>query len=89
VTHSLLNAWDYLYKANDDWYDRAYDGFMQTLYRAEITPTQAMLNGREFERLVSDVFFDRPIDCAHKWIEGAGEIVGIIKENCTIEQAKG
>jgi hypothetical protein len=47
-----------------------------------------MLNGLEFERLVSDVVYGRPVDSSHKWIEGATEIAGIVKGNCTLEQGK-
>jgi hypothetical protein len=61
---------------------------MQTLNRVEITPTQAMLNGREFEQLVSDIAFDRPADDSHKWYDGAFEIAGIVKQNCNLEQAR-
>jgi hypothetical protein len=78
----------YIYKAQDEWGEKAYDSFMNTFNRVEVTPTQAMLNGREFEQLVSDVAFDRPVDCSHKWIEGATQIADIVKGNCTLEQGK-
>lgn len=89
ITHSLLNSWDYLYKASDEWYHSAYESFIQTLNRIETLPTVAMLNGREFEKLVSAVVFDTQFaDYSHKWIYGATEIAAIIKENCTLEQGK-
>ena len=88
VTHSLLNAWDYLYKASDEWYDIAYDSFIATLSRYDTEPTKAMLTGREFEQFVSDIVSGKLVDCSHKWIEGATEIAGIIKDSCKLEQAK-
>ena len=88
ITHSLLNAWDYIYKASDEWRDNAYSSFIQTLNRVEITPTQAMLNGLEFEKLVSDIVYDRPVDDSHKWIDGATRIADIIKQSCNLEQGK-
>lgn len=88
VTHSLLNAWDYLYKASDEWRGSVYDSFMQTLNRVEVTPTQAMLNGREFEQLVSDIVVGKSVDGSHKWIDGASEISGIVKSSHMLEQAK-
>lgn len=88
ITHTLLDAWNYIYRASDEWRDSAYNSFIQTLNRVEIIPTQAMLNGREFEQLVSDVVFSREIDCSHKWVDGATEIAGIVKPNCALEQVK-
>ena len=88
ITHSLLNSWDYLYKASDEWYSLAYESFITTLNRIDTDPTQAMLHGLAFERLVSDIVTGKPVDLSHEWIIGATEIADIIKQNCTLEQAK-
>ena len=88
VTHSLLNSWDYLYKASDEWYNSAYQSFMNTLNRVDTEPTQAMLNGLELERLVSDIIAEKSLDCSHDWITGASEIADIIRQNCKLEQGK-
>ena len=88
ITHSLLNAWNYIYKASDDWRDSAYDSFMQVLNRLKTEPTQAMLNGRAFETLVSDVVAGKSVDCAHKWIDGATAIADIIGRTGHWEQGK-
>lgn len=88
ITHSLLDSWNYVYKATDEWRDSAYSNFLQTLNRVGVTPTQAMLNGREFERLVSDVVNNKEADYSHKWIDGATEIADIVREDCSLEQVK-
>ena len=88
ITHSLLNAWDYLYKANDEYYDTAYDSFIKALNRFETLPTKAMLAGRAFEKLVSDIVFDKELNSSDEWYIGASGIADIIKQNCTLEQAK-
>jgi hypothetical protein len=88
MTHTLLNSWNYLYKATDDWYDKAYDSFMNTLKRIQMIPTQAMLNGRGFEEIVSDIVSEKPVDSLHKWFEGATKIADIVKVNCTLEQVR-
>ena len=88
ITHSLLNAWDYLYKADDEWRDIAYDSFINTLNKYDTEPTKAMLAGREFEQFVSDIVSGKYTDNPHKWIDGAVEIAGIVKDSCILEQAK-
>lgn len=88
ITHSLLNSWNYLCKASEEWRDNAYENFMQVLDRVDTPPTKAMSAGREFEQLVSDIAFDRPVDCEHKWFEGAAQIAGIVRENCSLEQGR-
>lgn len=88
ITHSLLNAWNYLYKTDDEYYDNAYESFIQTLNRADTPPTPSMLNGLAFEKAVSDIIFKRALKHTDKWSTGANEIADIIIENCTLEQAK-
>lgn len=88
TTHSLLDSWNYLYKANDDWYNVAYDNFIQTLNRISIEPTKAMLAGHEFERLVSDIVNDKFVDPAHSWVTGATEIAGVINQTGHWEQLR-
>ena len=86
MTHSLLNSWNYLYKADGEQYDSAYESFINTLNRVETEPTKAMLAGREFERLVSDVISGKEIN--HVWLAGATEISDIIGHTGNWEQAK-
>jgi len=87
ITHSLLNSWDYLYKASEEYYDTAYDSFLHTLNRFETLPTKAMLSGRGFEQLVSDIISDKEVK-TDEWFTGASEIVDIIRQNCALEQVK-
>ena len=88
ITHSLLNTWNYLYNTYDEYRDIAYEDFAQVLYRNDIMPTRAMLAGREFEKLVSDIVSGREIERTHVWITGASEIAAIIKPNCKLTQTK-
>lgn len=66
TTHSLLNAWEYIFKANDEetysgedndspekLKKTAYESFLDILNRTSVQPTEAMIAGREFEQLVS------------------------------------
>ena len=89
ITHSLLNSWDYLYRAPEEYYDTAYDSFVQTLNRVETPPTQPMLNGRSFERLVTEILYGNDeLNYPQEWIPGATEIANIITKDCILEQIK-
>jgi len=52
VTQSLLSSWNYLFNCWEGKEDEAMEGFLQTLRREPTMPTDAMLNGIEFEREV-------------------------------------
>ena len=88
ITHSLLNSFDYIFRASDDWQDKAHDSFIRTLNRVDIEATSAMLAGREFEQLVCDVVYGKAVDGSHRWLTGATDIAGIVKGSCTLEQAR-
>lgn len=85
MTHTLLDSWNYLYKTNEKQYYLAYENFINTLNRIDVEPTKAMLAGKEFERLVSDVMRRKAIN--HVWFNGATEIADIIGTGVW-EQAK-
>lgn len=59
MTHSLLSAWRYSQKENpyeDETTERdSMAEFMQTLQRVEVPQTDAMLNGIQFENLVTSI----------------------------------
>ena len=64
ITQSLLAAWLYSYKT-----DNGYDDFLATLNREKQPPTEAMLNGIEFESLVNSALDGTPPPADHKWRE--------------------
>lgn len=73
MTQSLLGAWNYIYKT-----ESGYEDFLTTLHRKPIKPTQAMLDGRQFESMVAAYCKGAEISEKHKWakgIRGVGEIV--------------
>lgn len=52
ITHSMLSAWKYQYECFEAAQESATADFLAALNREEIQPTEAMLNGREFEAAV-------------------------------------
>lgn len=82
LTHSLLSAW--LYAMQDNPYEDAtterdsYQEFLQTLRREPGEQTEAMLNGIEFEDLVTDIV-NGDADTEHKWYEAAHKVAGIVR----------
>ena len=73
ITQSLLSAWNYIYKT-----ESGYEDFLTTLQRKPIPPTQAMLDGRQFENMVAAYCGGAVVDDKHKWAKGikaVGEIV--------------
>lgn len=73
MTQSLLSAWNYIYKV-----ESGYEDFLTTLHRKPIPPTQAMLDGRQFENMVAAYCKGAKIPDKHKWAKGikaVGEIV--------------
>ena len=69
LTQSLLSAWQYCYSDSEDSYER----FLKTLNRQKEPPTEAMLNGIEFENCVNNVLNGSYIDPKHKWYQGIME----------------
>lgn len=51
ITQSLLSSWEYLYKAWDK--KAAQQDFMRVLHREKTRPNQAMLDGIQFENMVT------------------------------------
>lgn len=80
LTHSLVNSWVYLMDCYEAAYDNAYEDFIKTLNREPKEPTEAMMNGREFEDLVYQIADGRPHPKLenHKWYAGASELAKFI-----------
>jgi hypothetical protein len=49
VTTSLLNSWLYIWKAQEEYTDQAYNEFVESLQKVKKPPNEAMLLGIEFE----------------------------------------
>lgn len=76
LTQSLLGAWLYKYKAEDQ--EKAHADFLKTLSREPIQPSKAMLAGQQFENMVTAYCEGAPLDESHQWasgIRGVGDIV--------------
>ena len=46
LTKSLISSYNYIFKRDDGW-----DDFLRTLNREKSPPTEAMLNGQQFENI--------------------------------------
>lgn len=77
VTHSLLSSWLYAMRDNpfeDATTERdAFAEFMQVLRREPTEPTDAMLDGIEFEDLVTDIIRGGG-DTEHRWFPAAERV---------------
>jgi len=65
LTKTLLDAWLWVFKKDDGW-----ESFLRTLNREKTPPTEAMLNGTQFENLVNSVLNGEHLDPDHKWYKG-------------------
>ena len=75
VTQSLLSAWLYVFKKDD-----GYEDFLRTLNREKKQPTQAMLDGIQYENCLNSILNGEPLPLDHKWhdplLEMAVELQG-------------
>lgn len=91
MTHSLLNSWDYMFKAHEEYQESAYNGFMRSLNRIRSEPTAAMKKGLEFEQLVTDLIqtpdkFTE--DFEHAYLPGALKIAEYLSIPYSVTQMK-
>ena len=75
VTQSLLSAWLYVFKKDD-----GYEDFLRALNREKKQPTQAMLDGIQYENCLNSILNGEPLPLDHKWhdplLEMAVELQG-------------
>ena len=75
VTQSLLSAWLYVFKKDD-----GYEDFLRALNREKKQPTQAMLDGIQYENCLNSILNGEPLPLEHKWhdplLEMAVELQG-------------
>ncbi len=55
ITQSLISAWEYTFDCYEGSEDEAWEDFMRVLRREKDKPTEAMLNGIEFETLCYNI----------------------------------
>lgn len=73
ITQTLLSSW--LYSCTSD---ENYQDFISTLNREKKPPTQAMLDGRQFENVVNAVLNGAIIEPEHKWYNPIKELEPIL-----------
>lgn len=76
LTKTLLDAWLWVFKKDDGWED-----FMRTLNREKQPPTEAMLNGTQFENLVNSVLNGEQLDPDHKWYKGVMQVATYVYDS--------
>ena len=55
ITPTLLNSWQYLYKAFEGYEEDAYNDFLRTLNREPSEPNEAMRAGINFENQINEL----------------------------------
>lgn len=51
ITASLLNSWNYIWESEEEWQEKSYQDFLNTLHRVKTETTPAMQRGIEFEAM--------------------------------------
>lgn len=77
VTQSLLSSWLWLYKASDP--KKAQMDFLRVLERRKERPTGPMLDGIQFENMVTACCTGSPPATEHKWAAGVEAVSGIVQ----------
>lgn len=78
MTQSLLSAWAYQYDCYEGGEEEAREAFLKTLRREKDEPTEAMVNGLEFESLVYLTAAGKTDPAGHRWENGARKLAAII-----------
>ncbi len=79
MTHSLLGSWSYVYSCWEGKEDEAMADFERTLRRERSEPSEAMLNGIEFEREVYKAAAGIERTEHKKWENGIQAVATVIK----------
>lgn len=78
ITKTLLDSWAYTFDCYEGGEEDAMNDFITTLRREPIPETDAIANGKAFEKLVEDMAEGR--ECPPgKWTAGARKIAEIVK----------
>ena len=76
ITQTLLGAWLYSFKS-----ENGFDDFLKTLNRVKTPPTQAMLDGRQFENVVNATLDGAEIPENHKWYKPVMKLQPILQNS--------
>lgn len=83
ITQSLLSSYAYQFECREELSADARESFLSTLRREKTEPTEAMLNGINFEKSVyalaggNNRFLEVSPDCL-KWESGIRQVAGVI-----------
>ena len=78
ITQSLISAWQYMFECYDGYEDDAKASFLATLNREKTEPTDAMLNGIEFENEIYRAVTGAERTPHPKWENGIQAVAPII-----------
>ena len=79
ITQSLLSAWAYQFDCVEGYEEEARESFLRTLRREKEEPTDAMLNGIEFENAVYATAAGTMDPTGHKWEKGIQKVAKYLK----------
>lgn len=79
ITQSLLSAWNYMFDCYEGYEEEARESFLCTLNREKVEPTEAMMNGIEFENEVYAAAHNCLRNPHPEWENGIQKVAQIIE----------
>lgn len=78
ITKTLIESWQYTFDCAEGYEDEAMEDFLTTLKREPKEPTEAMINGTNFENQCYALAND-PQAIPEKWVNGTRKVAEIIR----------
>lgn len=78
ITKTLIESWQYTFDCAEGYEDEAMEDFLATLKREPKEPTEAMINGTNFENQCYALAND-PQAIPEKWVNGTRKVAEIIR----------
>lgn len=78
ITKTLIESWQYTFDCAEGYEDEAMEDFLSTLKREPKEPTEAMINGTNFENACYALAND-PQAIPEKWVNGTRKVAEIIR----------
>ena len=78
ITKTLIESWQYTFDCAEGYEDEAMEDFLSTLKREPKEPTEAMINGTNFENQCYALAND-PQAIPEKWVNGTRKVAEIIR----------
>ena len=78
ITKTLIESWQYAFDCAEGYEDEAMEDFLSTLKREPKEPTEAMINGTNFENQCYALAND-PQAIPEKWVNGTRKVAEIIR----------